>query len=278
MKLEIINQKSVISFIFSFLISSSVYAENLNSAFSCPLSSFPEITGEINFSTKPWHKEKLDYEIYWGFINVGQSYLYSDRIVLAGTRPAYHFISEARSSSFIDNFYQVRDLNEAWMDSETLYSYGYYKNIKEGKYIYAEWVLYDISSSSFTAQRKNKDGEITESSGLIPGPVNDVLTSLYAVRTKNLDEGSEFSMPVNTKKNWTLIVKVHKREKIKTPAGKVRCVLIEPRILEEGIFISKKNAKLYVWLTDDEAKIPVMIKAEIFIGSVTAKLAKRSFQ
>ena len=38
---------------------------------------------------------------------------------IIGTRPAVHLVSEARSSSFINNFYKVEDRNEAWLDPET---------------------------------------------------------------------------------------------------------------------------------------------------------------
>ena len=76
---------------------------------------------------------------------------------------------------------------------------------------------------------------------------------------------------INREKQYPLIVKVVKREKIKTAAGTFNTILVEPQIRGEGIFVSKgKNLK--VWLTDDAYKMPVKMKVEVFIGSVSAEL------
>ena len=40
---------------------------------------------------------------------------------------------------------------------------------------------------------------------------------------------------------------------------------------ERGLFI-QKGKKMQVWLTADEKKMPVKMRAEIFIGHVTAEL------
>jgi hypothetical protein len=45
---------------------------------------------------------------------------------------------------------------------------------------------------------------------------------------------------------------------------------------EEGIFVAKAGKRMLVWITDDEFKLPLMLRAEIFIGSVTAKLVRRT--
>jgi hypothetical protein len=64
-----------------------------------------------------------------------------------------------------------------------------------------------------------------------------------------------------------------KRETIKTKAGKFKCVVVEPFMREEGIFI-QKGRKLQIWMTDDERKIPVQMRVEVFFGHVSARLAK----
>ncbi|MBI1979160.1 MAG: DUF3108 domain-containing protein, partial [Elusimicrobia bacterium] len=56
-------------------------------------------------------------------------------------------------------------------------------------------------------------------------------------------------------------------------AGKFDCFLVEPFIRERGLFI-QKGKKLKVWLTADEKKIPVKMRAEVFIGHVSAELTE----
>ncbi|MBI4667829.1 MAG: DUF3108 domain-containing protein [Elusimicrobia bacterium] len=55
------------------------------------------------------------------------------------------------------------------------------------------------------------------------------------------------------------------------PAGEFHCLVVEPSLRGEGIFI-QKGKSMQIWLTDDSRKIPVLVKAEVFIGSVRAEL------
>lgn len=225
-----------------------------------------------------WHRERLDYEIYWGLMNVGSAYLQVDKVVPIDGRPAYHIVSGAKSAAFISKFYTVLDVNESWMDTAGLYSYGYYKNIREGGYRLNEWVVFDVPSGSFRGERMNKKREVSAVSGSIPGEVNDVLSALYLVRVMNLDPGTSKSVTVNTKKTWEMSVKVRKREKESTPYGKFKCVVVEPQLGDDGLFVAKEGKRMFVWITDDDLRLPLILKAEIFIGSVTAKLVKRTLE
>jgi hypothetical protein len=65
-------------------------------------------------------------------------------------------------------------------------------------------------------------------------------------------------------------VRVLGRETIKTPAGKFNCVVIEPLLKAGGIF--KNNGRLVIWLTDDERRMPVLMKSKVAIGSVKVVL------
>ena len=78
-----------------------------------------------------------------------------------------------------------------------------------------------------------------------------------------------------SKKNFPLKLKVLKKEKVKVPAGEFETLKVEPVMREEGIF--KAKGRIWVWLTDDQYKMPVMMKTEVFfLGSVTALL--KSYQ
>ena len=64
---------------------------------------------------------------------------------------------------------------------------------------------------------------------------------------------------------------VHGKDTVKTKAGTFKCIVVEPMISGEGIFVSKGKS-LKVWLTDDEFRMPVKMTVEVFIGSVKAEL------
>lgn len=226
--------------------------------------------GAMNLTSFP---ERLVFEVSWGLLSVGEATLGVERVVRFGGTPAYHIVSEAVSNGFCDTFYKVRDLNESWLDAKTMTSLGYSKKLREGGFFRNEWVVYDKPEKRFLSRTTNRDGTFSYASGPIPPSVQDVLSSVFFLRTQKLVPGTEVVMDVNTKQTWPLVVRVVRKEKIRTPAGKFDTILVEPAMRQEGIFI-QKGKKLQIWLTDDALKMPVLMKVEVFFGHVTAKLAK----
>ncbi len=220
--------------------------------------------------------ETLEYEIYWGVIHVGSAYMKVEGAVDVSSRPAWHIVSETRSSSFIENVYKVADRNDSWMDAGDLSSRGYYKKLSEGRHFFNEWSVFDLENRRFYGRKMNRKRQVSDFEGLLEKPANDMLSGVYRIRAMRLEPGKAIEMDVNTKKNWRLSIKAGKREKIETPYGKKKCILVEPMAGEEGIFVAKAGKRMLIWLTDDELKLPMMLKAEIFIGSVTAKLVRRT--
>ena len=217
--------------------------------------------------------EQLSYDVSWGIMAVGQSTLGVREVVRFNGVPAYHVVSEAKSNAFCDTFYKVRDLNESWMDARTITSLGYSKKLREGHFFRDEWVLYDKPASRFLSKKTDRDGTFTWSAGTIPVQVQDILSSLYYVRSHQLEPGTEVVVDVNTKRTWPLVIRDLRRETVKTAAGTFHCLVVEPALREEGIFI-QKGRKLQIWLTDDARKVPVLMRVEVFFGHVTASLAK----
>ena len=220
--------------------------------------------------------ETLEYDIYWGAIYVGKSYIKVVGTVQISSRTAWHIVSEAKSGSFLQNFYTVQDRNDAWMDAADLHSYGYYKKINEGKYFYNEWVVFDGPGKRFYGEKLNKKREVSSFEGPLEKQVNDALSAVYRLRSLSLAVDGKVEMDVNTRRNWRLSIKAEKSEKISTGYGKKKCLVLEPMVGDEGLFVAKAGRRMLIWITDDELKLPMMLKAEIFIGSVTARLVRRT--
>jgi hypothetical protein len=219
----------------------------------------------------PVFPEKLTLDVKWGLLAVGQATLGVDKIVMFNGRPAYHIFSEAKSNAFCDTFYKVRDLNESWVDARTLNSLGYAKKMREGRYYRDVWVLYDHDAGTFVERQTGKTGTFSVKIGTIPASVQDILSSVYFVRSRDLPDGGSVVVDVNTPDNWPLVVKVMNRENVKVPAGKFPTVQVEPAMRREGLFI-QKGKRLRLWLSDDPARRPVMMKVEVFFGHITAVL------
>jgi len=221
-------------------------------------------------------KERFEYAIKFGFIKVGSSWLDSTQTVEVGGRKAHYLVIEARSEPWLDKLYKVRDKNEAWLDAGTRASLGFGRHISEGNFFREEVVAFDHAQARYRG-RKQKDRKappISIEGELTPGSY-DLLSAIYLFRNMKLEPGKEFSVPVNTKKNWVLVAKVlqKKRLKVPFPPGELDCLEVEPQMEDEGIFLhSGKNFR--IWVTDDPRRIPVKLEADFFVGAVTATLQK----
>ena len=206
--------------------------------------------------------EKLVFSVQYGLITAGEATLEVRNIATIGGRPCYRIVSDARTNDFFSKFYQVRDRYESCMDTTELYTLRYEKHVREGKFKRDETVDFDQT----THRAKYKDKSVP-----IPPRTQDVLSALYYVRTLPLEVGQSISIANHTdRKNYPLLVKVHGREHIKVDAGEFDCLVVEPILRGPGVFTQK--GRLTVWLTDDERRMPVLMKSKVVIGHVAAVL------
>lgn len=219
----------------------------------------------------PWKGEQLKYGIYYSFVKAGTAYIKNRGLIDADGKPAFVIQTSAFSAPVIDSVFKVRDINLSWLDAQNFYSLGYSQSLREGRYKRDEWVRFDYPQQEYRGQVQKKAAP-RSFSGELMQPVLDMLTSLYYVRAKDLAPGQEVVFDIiNREEKYPLVVKVLGRETVKTEAGKFKCLIVEPKFRGEGIFVSKGKS-LKVWLTDDEYKMPIKMKAEVFIGSVYAEL------
>ena len=77
------------------------------------------------------------------------------------------------------------------------------------------------------------------------------------------------------KKSANVKVEAQEREEVRTPLGKFKAIRYEVFMFND-VLINKK-ARLYVWLTDDERRLPVQIRVrmQFLIGTIELKLEKQ---
>ena len=104
--------------------------------------------------------------------------------------------------------------------------------------------------------------------------MQDALSSLYYLRTrKDLVVGKTTIIEVHDSgKNWSVEVQVLGREKVTTPAGEFATIKVRTFPRYEGVFMN--NGEIFVWLTDDSRRVPVLMKSTISIGAIVTTLTK----
>lgn len=225
--------------------------------------------------------EKLTFNIRYGIIKAGEATMEVRDIVNIGDSiPTYHIVTTARSAKFFDAFYKVRDEVETFLDAKGIFSWKYHKRLREGGYKFDLLVDYyqrhgiaQVEGIRYEGdeplQIRNRDKFYLE----IPEYVLDVLGAFYYVRTQKLEVGMPIYMANHDNKEiYKLQVIIQKKERVKVDAGTFNCIMIQPRLQGEAIF--KQKGELWVWLTDDEYKIPVQMKSKVAVGSITTELKK----
>jgi len=213
--------------------------------------------------------EQLTFSIDYGFYRAGTA-----TMAIVGTEEVngglcYHIQTEAKSNKFISTFYKVRDKVNSYIDIEGIFSRRFEKILREGGYKSDRYV--DFYHDRLIALNTTEKYALKE----IPLYTQDILSSLYLLRTFDLEVGKEETIDVYADgKVYPLRVIVHKIEKVKVPAGKFECFKVEPVLQSEGIF--RQKGRLIVWLTNDELKLPVKMASKVIIGYIGSNLEKYS--
>lgn len=235
---------------------------------------FMQISTAAPEGEKPaWFGEELNFKLSWSFITAGEATITANKLLYNGKEYAYQIETLAKSYPVIDKMFKVRDINMSWIKSDLSKSLGYWQSVREGSYKRDEWLNFDYKNNIFTMYKLGSDGTYSKFITHFTGAkVFDILSALYYVRNPKLSlESTIYFDVVNVNTQYPLKVIVHGKDTVKTKAGTFKCIVVEPMISGEGIFVSKGKS-LKVWLTDDEFRMPVKMTVEVFIGSVKAEL------
>jgi len=212
--------------------------------------------------------ERLDYNVGYKFIVAGTGYLQvGAQPVNRYGRDCYNIQFEVRSLESLDWLYRVRDIYTAVLDVGGLFPWEFTQKIREGNYKRDSKAYFD---------QINRKVLFQDSLYSMPEYILDILSAFYFTRTmdlSNMKKGQVFFLKnYFDGKTYDLGIKIHGKQTTEVDAGKFRCIVVEPLIVEGGLF--KADGSIYIWLTDDERKMPVKVAAKIPIGFVEAKLTK----
>jgi hypothetical protein len=208
--------------------------------------------------------EKLTFSVQYGLISAGTATMsIHPQVRIREGRPTWEFTTTARSSKVFSTFFEVNDRIVSYMDTLYLHSVRFQKHLREGGYRKDLRIIFDQQNG-----KAHIDGKRTCD---VEPHVQDILSSLYYVRTLDLEVGRSVYVPNHDNgKNYPLEIIVHGRERITVDAGTFDTLVLEPVILGESIFQQKGRMK--VWVTDDHIKMPVLMKTKIIVGAIAAVL------
>jgi len=211
--------------------------------------------------------ERFEYDLTWTGIKAGAATL---EIIRTGND--IKIISTARSAAWVSIFYTVEDRVETILKKNSSLTFvgepvNYRLKIKEGRHRRDKEVIFNSGNKVTYIDHINKEKQIFD----VPSLILDPLSSFYYLRTLRLVVGEPVYVTIfDSKKIWNVEVQVLKKERVTLPTGTVDTILIKPLMKSEGIFYKKGD--IYIWLTDDDKRIPVKLQTKVAIGSINALL------
>lgn len=215
-------------------------------------------------NTTTQDKEEISYTVFYSFagmyVQAGDA-SFTNHLEKINGKWIYHAIGKGQSNSRYDWIYKVRDLYETWMDAETLQPVRFRRNILEGKTKKTEQFYFNRSNNTI-----HSDSLVFKA----PPCIQDVLSAVYYSRNLDFSKYKEndtipFSMFLE-KEVHPLHLRYMGKEEVKTRFGKFRAIKLKPLLVEGTIF--EAGEYMTVWVSDDEARIPVRIESRIIIGSI----------
>lgn len=211
--------------------------------------------------------EKLTFDVKYGFVTAGVAVMGIPKVKKISGRDAYNIVFEVNSIPSFDWVFKVRDRYETYMDVQGLFPWRFEQHVREGNYSRDFSAFFDVKKN----KAKTSEGEFN-----IPKYVNDIVSAFYYVRTLDYSKmkGGEKIHLQNFFKDkvYDLDVRFVGREKVSVSAGTFECIIVEPIVIEGGLF--KNEGSILIWLSNDDLKVPVKVKSKIVIGSIDAELTK----
>lgn len=211
--------------------------------------------------------EKLTFDINYLAITAGEATMSVPEEFIYNGRVVQKILFEARSSRSYSWIYKVQDRYESLLDKYGIYPWKFNKEINEGSFHTKEEVVFD-----HIKEVAIEDGNEVK----IPPYTHDIISAFYYVRNQdlaNMKPGDVFKLSnYSSGKIHPLDVRFVGWEKITVPAGVFNCVVLEPLVKAGGLF--KDEGTLFVWLTNDQLKIPVKVATKVVIGSINVELTK----
>jgi hypothetical protein len=211
--------------------------------------------------------EVLSYKLKYGFITAAEAtikVLPSD--LKFDGKPTFRLEVDARTSGTFDIFYKIRDHYDSYIDKTELTPYFYQENIREASYKRQDKARFYQDNKKVVANTGTFNTPTTQTF--------DLVSAYYFARSLDI---SKLKVNDTFKLNYflgdeisSLEIQYIGKEVIKSKLGEIRCLKFSPSIKPGRIF--KKDSKLYLWITDDNNRVPVKAQVEILVGSVTLEI------
>ena len=218
------------------------------------------------FKSGEWLQYKMSYS---GFIRAGTAILELEEKEFQGKK-VFHTKGTGWTSGMIKWFFEVDDYYESYFDKENIKPYVFKRKIYEGGY-----KKHTITSFNHHLKKAYvQDFTLQRDTSVAFNKAQDMLSSFYYLRSLDVSKikpGDEIKLDMFfDEETFPFRLKFLGKQSLKTNVGKLETLVFRPYVLSGRVF--KEQESVTIWISNDANKIPLKLKADLRVGSLTAEL------
>jgi len=223
---------------------------------------------ESSFQYGEWLKFKLNYS---GWVKAGNATLEVKEATFKD-RSVCHVVGKGWTTGAIKWFFKVNDRYESYFDKATARPYKFIRNINEGGHVKNRVIEFDYEKKlAFVNDLRHK----TKKTVSITSDIQDMVSAYYYLRdhydTDTIKVGHTVKLNMFFDNEiFGFKLKFLGRETINTKFGNINCLKFRPYVMAGRVFHEEESVTL--WVSADNNKIPIKIKADLRVGSIRSDL------
>lgn len=215
--------------------------------------------------------EYFKFRIHYGIVNAGYATLEVKDAVRNGKK-VFHAVGKGYTTGMSRFFFKVDDTYESYFDKSTGNPYQFVRKIDEGGYTKDQEGFFNQATNRVLVKDYKHKKERTY---VTPNNTQDIMSTFYYLRNypkiDQLKVGESVAIDMFFDDETTKFkLKFIGREDLSTKFGVVPTMVFRPLVQSGRVF--KEQESLTVWISADDNKLPVRIKASLAVGSIKADL------
>ena len=218
------------------------------------------------YKSGEWLSFKMSYS---GWLKAGKATL---KLTEDKLSELYHVKAIGKTTGPIKWFFKVEDYYQSYFSNKSGLPKKFIRKINEGGHTKNLTIDFDQSNKTAIVNniKKKHTKEFTTNND-----VQDMLSVFYFLRNNyNLDQiKGDNELSINMffdSENYELKMKFLGLDTINTKFGKIKCIKLRPFVQSGRVF--KEKESLTLWISADNNKIPIRIKADLVVGSIRVDL------
>ncbi|SHJ49539.1 DUF3108 domain-containing protein [Maribacter aquivivus] len=220
------------------------------------------------FKTGEW----LKFRMHYGFLNASYATLQVNSATI-DDKSVYHVVGHGETTGVASWFFKVDDTYESYFDKQDGKPYRFVRKINEGGYKKDVEINFDHNTSKAELNDKKNKKKLNFT---LENNIQDLISAFYFLRNNYKTEDLEVGKAITLKMLYDddgifdFKLKYLGVEVVNTKYGKVECLKFRPLVQSGRVF--KEQESLSLWVSNDDNRIPIRIKADLAVGAIKADI------